>query len=416
MVNAVPKTPLLGDTRAIAFSLLYVYMTESTNDMLSIVKQSMPSSKALGACLVLAGILSTFQFLLSPQLHVDRDNVNVVNRGGDDDEDNDRRTAVPTYYVNLERSTDRRAYMEHMFEKYFDPEEYKVTRINAVDLSNMTDIGNILGLSPTVDTGQYLDSFCKNRGEVALTLSHFKAMASAYEDEVPFALIMEDDASFEFVPWWPVTIKQLVNELTAKDPAWDTIRLAYLSHHSFMTRLIQRWKASFPRLPALVRWYGSGPLDWAWWWLAGEAGSGAGPFYGCVATVYSRKALSKITSKHVVLHARPNDNPNDPFYRYGFRYSKKDVKYKDLCVIDQDLNHMGLKQYIAIPPYFTYRLAEKSLGTRTKGKPQRINDQVEKHLNSRAWSTRLFMEFLELQNSLPERLPRYELLVEAYNE
>ena len=102
---------------------------------------------------------------------------------------------VPVYYINLDKSTDRKTFMEDQFEKY-----------------NITDykrISGVLGSSlPSKKQGiyqeiSYLNQHTSlNEAEIGCTLAHLRAIKQAYEDEHEMVLISEDDTVFDLVPFW----------------------------------------------------------------------------------------------------------------------------------------------------------------------------------------------------------------------
>ena len=78
--------------------------------------------------------------------------------------------------------------------------------------------------------------------EVASTLSHLKAVATAWADGVQTALIVEDDISFEYLSAWPLSLQQLALRAPAN---WEILQL-YTSN----------WKLYEERaaLPDALRW------------------------------------------------------------------------------------------------------------------------------------------------------------------
>lgn len=121
---------------------------------------------------------------------------------------------LPIYFINLDRATERRNYMEN---------QHEMTRISAIDGKNIEIARRTLQgprdvhefrnkSSPPVTGGDdllneihntYINEFnFLSSAEIACTLSHIKAIHMAYKDGCQKALIMEDDMSFEFVPFW----------------------------------------------------------------------------------------------------------------------------------------------------------------------------------------------------------------------
>ena len=122
------------------------------------------------------------------------------------------------YWINLERSQDRRKNMEKMFE---DPifKGKKIVRISAVDgkASNIDSIlnDNFEGMLP--------DKFTKV--EYACTLSHINAIREFSKTKDEVALIMEDDMTLEFQPYWKKSLKQIMHNAPSD---WEIIQLCYI--------------------------------------------------------------------------------------------------------------------------------------------------------------------------------------------
>jgi GR25 family glycosyltransferase involved in LPS biosynthesis len=119
------------------------------------------------------------------------------------------------YWINLERSTDRRQRMQQMFE---DPvfAGKKIIRISAVDgkSHNIDQIlnANFQGMQP--------DKFTKV--EYAVLLSHINTFKQFSESSYKTALIMEDDMTLDYKPYWKKSAKQIMNNAPSD---WEIIQL-----------------------------------------------------------------------------------------------------------------------------------------------------------------------------------------------
>lgn len=119
------------------------------------------------------------------------------------------------YWINLDRSVDRRQRMETMFK---DPvfAGKKIIRIQAVDgkASNIDDIlnANFEGMQP--------ERFTKV--EYACTLSHLNAIRQFSQSDDKVALIMEDDMTLEYKPYWKRSVKQIMDNAPSD---WEIIQL-----------------------------------------------------------------------------------------------------------------------------------------------------------------------------------------------
>lgn len=318
----------------------------------------------------------------------------------------DAEPRVPVYYINLERSPERRRYMETMFAKYSDKLNFTVTRINAVDLKNMDDIADLLGL-PRAKIHERILKFCNPISLLALTLSHLKAMAKAQEDNVDYAVIMEDDASFDLVPFWPKPVDQIAREVQEQDPEWDMVRLQYSAGQEGIFsgwNLLQNWKFSYPALPSVVNWRFE---------RNDEIKKNIAPMpsltWATIAILWSRKAIDRFASSFVNLNGRtvPHYAKSDLLSRFTFNVSRAFPEPSD-CSYDSFLHTVPLRQYFATPPYFCYRVAEGSTGVRTGGEDV-LNDHFRTHLASRMFAMQFMFEYLELQHVQPSRLPLYRL-------
>jgi GR25 family glycosyltransferase involved in LPS biosynthesis len=115
------------------------------------------------------------------------------------------------YYINLERSKDRKLNMEKLFRK-FGITSYE--RVEAID-------GNkIVPKEPRL-----------NIYEEATTLSHLKAIQSFYESGLESAIICEDDLSFEWIELWKTPLQKIINDAPND---CEILQLAYtLYPHNF---------------------------------------------------------------------------------------------------------------------------------------------------------------------------------------
>jgi GR25 family glycosyltransferase involved in LPS biosynthesis len=107
---------------------------------------------------------------------------------------------VPIFWINLERSERRRNIMQSELYRY----QLANTRIDAVD-------GNNINLDEYKKMYKINDKM--NKYEVACALSHLKAIKMCYDQGVEYALILEDDANFDYFPYKTDTLLELLNEL-----------------------------------------------------------------------------------------------------------------------------------------------------------------------------------------------------------
>lgn len=136
------------------------------------------------------------------------------------------------YWINLDRSTDRRRRMQEMFEDpVFDGK--KIIRISAVD-GKAHDIDQILNAN---FEGMNQNKFTKV--EYACLLSHLNAIKQFSESSYENALIMEDDMTLEFKPYWKKSVKRIMDEAPND---WEIIQLCYNSNSGIPLTKYTRYK------------------------------------------------------------------------------------------------------------------------------------------------------------------------------
>lgn len=113
---------------------------------------------------------------------------------------------IPVLYINLDRCPERRAWMEKQGVQYgFEP-----IRVTGVDGDK----------DPSIIYRNSYDNLTTS--EIGCTLSHLRAIHLAYNLELTYALIVEDDASFITCPYWSRTLAQYVAHAPSD---WTILRL-----------------------------------------------------------------------------------------------------------------------------------------------------------------------------------------------
>jgi GR25 family glycosyltransferase involved in LPS biosynthesis len=122
------------------------------------------------------------------------------------------------YWINLDRSTDRRKQMEAIFR---DPvfQTTQIERISAVDGRNSNMVYPKLNF-------MYKQ---KNDYEYACMLSHLETIRNFSRTNYEVALIMEDDITLEFKPYWRKSVREII-ENTPSD--WEIIQLCYNTNNN----------------------------------------------------------------------------------------------------------------------------------------------------------------------------------------
>jgi len=119
------------------------------------------------------------------------------------------------YYINLDRSVERRKNMEELLSHFNIPN----VRISAVDGKNIPDDELY---------GNFIFEGEKNRTKVeyACLLSHLKAFLLFQKSGYENALILEDDMTLEYAKYWDKPVSTIINN-APKD--WDIIMLTYIT-------------------------------------------------------------------------------------------------------------------------------------------------------------------------------------------
>src|SRR5262245_32219023 len=121
---------------------------------------------------------------------------------------------VASYLINLDRSPDRL----RSAATQLDRTGLRWQRIRAVDGQELGD-----AIASCCDA----QAFARNVGrsvsasEIALCLSHIKAMQTFLEGPAGFALIFEDDLEIDDI----ATFKSVVDALTNRFDLWDLVKL-----------------------------------------------------------------------------------------------------------------------------------------------------------------------------------------------
>jgi len=116
------------------------------------------------------------------------------------------------YWINLDRSIDRKQRMEHMFtDPIFSGKPIK--RIEAVD-------GKTVILQDKIK----MKNKRNTNLEYACLISHLNAIKTFSETEYNTALIFEDDVTLEFKGFWKTSLKQIIENAPTD---WEIIQVCY---------------------------------------------------------------------------------------------------------------------------------------------------------------------------------------------
>ena len=116
------------------------------------------------------------------------------------------------YWINLDRSIDRKRKMEEMFSNPIFLGK-PIQRIEAID-----------GKTTTLHDKMQMKYKRNSNLEYACLLSHLKAIKTFSETDCKNAIIFEDDVTLEFKPFWKKTLKEIIDNAP---PDWEIIQLCY---------------------------------------------------------------------------------------------------------------------------------------------------------------------------------------------
>ena len=132
---------------------------------------------------------------------------------------------IPIYYINLNRAIDRKTKLEELFLQH---EVINYQRIEAID-------GNDL------DIEYYKENYILpekiSKYEIACTLSHIKAIQTAYDNNLEVVLIIEDDCNFDYLKYKTQTLNELINCDDVDN--WETIQLAMTNTRKSFNSIIK---------------------------------------------------------------------------------------------------------------------------------------------------------------------------------
>jgi GR25 family glycosyltransferase involved in LPS biosynthesis len=118
---------------------------------------------------------------------------------------------LPLYYINLDRSVERRQQLEQQLERY----KIKATRISGTDGRTFnTEFINTLTQPPK--------GVANNELEHACTVSHLKTIQKFLQDDYNYAMIVEDDVDLSLHRLWK---ESLGNSLLKLPSDWDIVLL-----------------------------------------------------------------------------------------------------------------------------------------------------------------------------------------------
>jgi GR25 family glycosyltransferase involved in LPS biosynthesis len=166
--------------------------------------------------IIIGGLLLFHYYKLKTTIHYSDDEYEIINGARENIDYMDGVDVI--YWINLDRSTDRRIEMARIFQDSVF-QNMKIERIPAVD-----------GKKPeTVYPRLQFMYKQKNDYEYACMLSHLETIRRFSQTNYEVALIMEDDLTLELKPYWRKSIQEVIDG-APKD--WEIIQLCYIINGS----------------------------------------------------------------------------------------------------------------------------------------------------------------------------------------
>ena len=150
------------------------------------------------------------------------------------------RMDVPVYYINMDRSIKRREFMESQSRLFQVPSCTRVEGVAGNHLDSLAS-GRCKDLSYTNEFSEM------SPPELGCTLSHLKAIRTAYQEDRELALILEDDAVFSLIPFWETKLSQVASN-APKD--WEIIQLFTLGGELGGKEIFTQYDIQKPRFGA----------------------------------------------------------------------------------------------------------------------------------------------------------------------
>jgi GR25 family glycosyltransferase involved in LPS biosynthesis len=123
---------------------------------------------------------------------------------------------IPILFINMDKDKDRLKNITSQIKKYNIQNIYRIPGVNGKEINFEGD--NLGDFSFTNNFSNLLTS----KSELGCTLSHIRAIKYAYDNNLGTVMIIEDDVSFELMPYWKKSLKEIINE-APKD--WKVIQL-----------------------------------------------------------------------------------------------------------------------------------------------------------------------------------------------
>lgn len=127
----------------------------------------------------------------------------------------------PIYYINLDRSLDRRIFMENQFRKCNISNYTRVPAVDGKELTRADPWCLYRGLKILNEYPQL------NNGEIGCVMSHLLAIQTAFDAGDEISVIMEDDCLFTTMAFWKKPLPDIIKNAPAD---WEILQLFRHSH------------------------------------------------------------------------------------------------------------------------------------------------------------------------------------------
>ena len=153
-------------------------------------------------------------------------------------------TGVPVYWCDGGIKPQRRVHIEALLSGLQNV--HRVSGPSSRDIAELRDrfpsvyknLSHWCNYAWQAKEGNDLAALKSNNGELGCSLSHLRAIKTAYDDGYPFALILEDDISFETLQYWKRSLLSMIEKLP---PLWDHLQLTVHATRQVYTQLRLRW-------------------------------------------------------------------------------------------------------------------------------------------------------------------------------
>jgi len=127
-----------------------------------------------------------------------------------------KRKPMALYWINMDRSKDRR---ENMLNILKDPvfDDMQKYRVKAIDGNNITK-KKLNSTFENINETQTIKEYC-------CLWSHLKALHQFFKSPYSTALILEDDVSLEYKPYWKESLQSCIDHAP---PDWEILQLSYM--------------------------------------------------------------------------------------------------------------------------------------------------------------------------------------------